>query len=236
MPTSVPYCLPIVAGVARQLRPRSVLDVGIGFGKYGFLLREFTDIWDMTRVDDYDRDNWKTRLDGIDATPQYITPLHRYVYNDIHLGDVREVIDTLPTYDLVIMGDLLEHFEKSEGHRLIARLLAHAGKCLILVFPCRSPVNLHVLDNPLEAHRSTWDHHDFAEFPHRAFRLVEDYSCIVALAHRPEDLPLLTPHFGARRRAGWKQRAASASTALLGNSMASRIASWVLGRKVLLRS
>ena len=68
MPTSVPYGVPIIAGAARQLRPKSVLDVGIGFGKYGMLFREYLDIWDMECVADYDPAAWKTRIDGIEAT------------------------------------------------------------------------------------------------------------------------------------------------------------------------
>lgn len=232
MPTSVPYAIPIVAGVARQLRPRSVLDVGTGFGKYGFILREFTDIWDMGVVGDYDRARWRTRIEGIDATPQYITPLHRYLYDRIHVGDVRALIDTLPGYDLIIMGDLLEHFEKEEGHALIDKLLARAGRCLLLIFPHRCALNPHVLDNPLEAHRSSWSRGDFRRFPHRAVRILENYSCLVALAHDRRNLPILRAHFGARRRRGWKQPVADWVARVFGAPLASRLASVMLRRKV----
>lgn len=235
MPTSVPYCVPIVAGVARQLRPRSVLDVGVGFGKYGFILREYTDIWDMASVADYERSAWKTRIEGIDATPQYITPLHRFIYDEMHIGDVRTIIDSLPRYDLIIMGDLLEHFEKDEGFALVDKLLTHANQCLLLIFPHRSPINHEVLDNPLEAHRSTWSRNDFNRFPHRVSKVVEDYSCMVALGKTAEHLPLLTPHFAARRRKGWKQVASHWATRGLGMVVASRLASRLLGRKVTLR-
>jgi len=236
MPTSVPYCVPIVAGVARQLRPRSVLDVGVGFGKYGFILREYTDIWDMTCVAEYERSAWKTRIDGIDATPQYMTPLHHFVYDNIHIGDARTVIDSLPTYDLIIMGDLLEHFEKEDGFALIDRLIAHAEKCVLLIFPHRSSINHDVLDNPLEAHRSTWDRHDFDRYPHRCSKVVEGYSCMVALAKYDACLPVLTPHFAARRRKGWKKAVSALATHVLGASLSSQLASTMLGRKITLRS
>lgn len=235
MPTSVPYCVPIVAGVARQLRPRSVLDVGVGFGKYGFVLREFTDIWDMESVADYDRSSWKTRIDGIDATPQYITPMHRFLYDELHLGDVRSLIDTLPQYDLIIMGDLLEHFDKEEGFALIEKLLSHTTKCLLLIFPHRCAINHDVLGNPFEAHRSAWDRRDFDRYPHRATKMIEGYSCMVALSKTPEFLPLLTPHFAARRRKGSKQRLADFAIRAFGPAIVSRIASLALRRKITLR-
>lgn len=236
MPTSVPYSIPIVAGVARQLRPRSILDVGIGFGKYGFVLREYTDIWDMTSVAQYDRTQWKTRIDGIDATPEYITPMHRFIYDEIHVGDVRTSIDALPSYDLIVMGDLLEHFEKNEGFALIEKLLAHASKCVLLIFPQQCAINHEVLDNPLEAHRSSWTGRDFHRFAHRTSKVIEDYSCVVALAKTPQYLPLLTPHFAARRRTGWKQTLTELAVRGIGASWSSRLASWTLGRKVTLRT
>jgi len=235
MPTSVPYSIPIVAGIARQLRPRSILDVGIGFGKYGFVLREYTDIWEMSSVAQYDRAKWKTQIDGVDATPQYITPMHRFLYDDIHVGDIRTIVDSLPQYELIIMGDLLEHFEKDEGFALIEKLLAHTRKCLLLIFPNQCAVNLDVLDNPLEAHRSSWSCRDFERFPHHVTKVIEDYSCVVALAHEAANLPLLTPHFGARRRFGWKQALAGLAVYGLGESLATRLASRAFGRKVTLR-
>ena len=66
MPTSVPYCVPVIASIARQLRPKSVLDVGVGFGKYGYLFREYLDVWDMHSVRDYERRRWTTRIEGIE--------------------------------------------------------------------------------------------------------------------------------------------------------------------------
>ena len=44
MPSSRPNTIPTVINLLRQLKPQSILDVGVGFGKWGHLFREYTDI------------------------------------------------------------------------------------------------------------------------------------------------------------------------------------------------
>jgi len=236
MPSSVPYAVPIIANVARQLRPRSVLDVGIGFGKYGFLLREYTDIWDMESVEDYRRERWKTVIEGIDATPDYITPLHEYVYDRIHIGDVTELIDTLGTYDLIIMGDVLEHFEKPVGEALLDRLFQHTNQCLLLTFPPNCRANDSVVGNPYEAHRSAWNRNDFRRASGAEYKLLEGRAALVAITKPPHAAPLLTPCFGARRREGWKGLATAFLVRTLGPVNASRFATWLAGDARILRA
>ncbi len=235
MPTSVPYCVPIIAGVARQLRPKSVLDVGIGFGKYGFLFREYLDVWDMKTVADYAKERWRTRIDGIDATREYVTPLHEYLYDNIHVGDVRTIIDTLGQYDVVIMGDVLEHFDKQAGYALIEKLCEHANQCVLLTFPVNCALNDNVLGNPYESHRAAWKRKDFRRFKGAEFKMVEGYTGLVAITKPPHRAPLLTASFAARRRTGWKGWIASMMVKTLGATQASRIASWLMGERVALR-
>jgi hypothetical protein len=235
MPSSVPYAMAIIASVARQLRPASVLDVGVGFGKYGYLFREYLDIWELQTVADYGRDHWKTVIEGVEATPQYITPLHDYIYDRIHVGDITEIIDTLGTYDVIMMGDVLEHFEKHVGERLLHQLLAHAEKCMLLTFPVDSTRNEDVIGNPYEAHRSAWNRRDFRRFAAVEYKLLEGRTAIVAIAKPPHPAPLLAANLGARRRSGWKGFAASLLVHMLGPMNASRLASWLGGQSVVLR-
>ncbi|MBU0718430.1 MAG: class I SAM-dependent methyltransferase [Planctomycetes bacterium] len=236
MPSSTPYALPTIASIARQLRPRSVLDVGIGFGKYGYLFREYLDIWDMEDVGDYDRDRWKVIIEGIEATPEYITPLHDYIYDTIHVGDVTEIIDGLGLYDVIIIGDVIEHFPKPIGEALLDKLYAHTGQCLLLTFPPNCPKTHDTLHNPRECHRSSWDRQDFRRFPNVAYKLFEGRSALVALTKPPHTPPVLTPCFGVRRRRGWKGLATSLLVRTLGASTASRLATWLAGEPVVLRT
>lgn len=55
MPTSSPDPITYVCKKIVEVKPNTVLDVGVGFGKYGFLAREYTDIWN----DRYFREEWK---------------------------------------------------------------------------------------------------------------------------------------------------------------------------------
>ena len=236
MPTSVPYCVPVIASIARQLRPRSVLDVGVGFGKYGYLFREYLDVWDMQNVVDYERSRWKVRIEGIEATPEYITPVHAYVYDQIHVGDAATVIDTLGQFDVIIMGDVLEHFDKEAGAALIGKLFDHAEKCVVLTFPVSTTDNRNVLGNPFESHRSAWRRRDFRRFPAVGYNVFEGREALVTLTKPPHQPPLLTSCFAARRRTGWKHVAANVLVRMLGAVNASRLASWIVRRPVHLRS
>lgn len=235
MPTSVPYCLPIIASVARQIQPASVLDVGVGFGKYGCLFREYLDIWGVKSVDEYAKSHWRTRIDGIDATKEYITPLHRFIYDEIYVGDVLSIIGTLGRYDVIMMGDVLEHFEKDVGHKVLDELYEHTARCLILTFPSKCRIDLDVAGNPYEAHRSSWNRADFRRFEQVEYKLVEGYTALVALTKPPHLPPLLTPSFAARRRAGWKGVVANLMVRVLGPDNASRLATRLLGERVALR-
>src|SRR4051794_2264798 len=113
MPSSRPNTIPAVVHLIRQLRPQSILDVGIGFGKWGHLFREYTDIQEAENDPArYQRQNWQVRIDGIEGFSNYITDMHRYLYNEIHIGNASELMPNLPSYDVVFMGDIIEHLEK----------------------------------------------------------------------------------------------------------------------------
>src|SRR5512147_3124870 len=105
MPSSRPNTIPTVVHMVKQLRPASILDIGIGFGKWGHLFREYTDIQaaenDPSR---YHRKNWQVTIDGIEGYPEYVTEMHRFLYNNLFLGDACKLIQTVPNYDLIFMG------------------------------------------------------------------------------------------------------------------------------------
>src|ERR1051325_10519734 len=106
MPSSRPNTIPTVINLVRQLRPRSILDIGVGFGKWGHLFREYTDINESERDPArYPRSGWQVRIDGIEGHAPYVTEMHRYIYNEVHLGDAMELLPRLPIYDLVFLGD-----------------------------------------------------------------------------------------------------------------------------------
>src|SRR2546429_1935680 len=105
MPSSRPNAIPTVIRLARQLKPGSILDIGVGFGKWGHLFREYTDIQQAEREPErYQRQNWRLKIDGIEGHAPYLTEMHRYLYNEIYLGDALAILEKLSTYDLIFLA------------------------------------------------------------------------------------------------------------------------------------
>lgn len=137
--------------------PHSVLDIGTGFGKYGILCREYLELWDGRQQ----YSDFKRRIDGVEAYGPYITPLHRYVYDNLYVQDVQELVDNLDyNYDLVLLIDVLEHFSKKDGERLLRKLLSkHKG---VLISTPKDPGDQRdAFGNTYEVHKSRWTKMDF---------------------------------------------------------------------------
>ncbi len=115
MPTSRPYGISYIASCILELQPTSVLDIGVGFGKYGFMAREYTDIWKNR----HQKSEWKTIIHGIEAYSKYITHHQYYIYTKIFIADVIKILPGLGEYDLITFGDCLEHFSRENGIKLL---------------------------------------------------------------------------------------------------------------------
>ena len=139
-----------------SLNPKSVLDVGVGFGKYGVLCREYLDLWDGR--EEYSQ--FLRRIDGIEAFADYITPLHQYVYDNIYTQDISLVVDNLDyCYDLVLLIDVLEHLNKTDGELLLKKMLVK-NKGLLISTPKKVGSQKSAFHNIYETHRSQWTKED----------------------------------------------------------------------------
>ncbi|MDK3155404.1 class I SAM-dependent methyltransferase [Kamptonema cortianum] len=162
MPTSHPSQINEILSLIDLANPASVLDIGVGFGRYGFLCRELLDIYKGQR---YRKEDWKVRIDGIEAFPEYLTLVHHHVYDRILTGNALDIVDTLDTrYDLTIMIDVLEHFSREDGLTLLRQLLKRSRNILL-----STPLTVYeqdaVFDNQFEQHVHEWKREDFAELP-----------------------------------------------------------------------
>ena len=156
MPMSDYQHIPTVLHYAVALGPRRVLDVGVGMGTYGFLLREFIDVA-KERVQ---RSEWQTCIEGIEIFEAYRNPIWAYAYDRVHIGDVREILPTLPSYDLVLLNDVLEHFERNEARELTRESLRH-GTAVVATTPNREYPQGTWAGNEAETHRALLDASDF---------------------------------------------------------------------------
>jgi len=152
MPSSQYYQINEIVELIFRLKPGSILEIGPGFGKYGFLCREYVELWDGRNA----YGDWRCRIDCIEAYEKYITPAHRFIYNQIYIGNALELVPKLDQhYDLVLMVDVLEHFTFEEGNKLLEECKSKTDHMLIA-----SPrfVNMQegVFENPFERHRSEW--------------------------------------------------------------------------------
>jgi len=160
VPTSNFFQINQIVQTIYHLKPNSLLDVGVGFGKYGFLAREYLELWDGR--DDYDQ--WTRRIDGIEVFPDYLTPIHNIVYDNIYVGDALELVPALEThYDLVLLIDIIEHFTHDEGRRLLADCL-RIGNNVLIATPKDITQQETTFSNPYERHRSQWQKWHFEKY------------------------------------------------------------------------
>jgi hypothetical protein len=148
-----------------NLGPTSILDVGVGFGKYGVLFREYLDVSVADPARPPDRSGWKVRIDGIEVYAPYVTALQEAVYDVIHVGNALELLAGLDRYDLIFAADVLEHFDAIDGRRFLDTTRAHAGLGVLIVTPAIHFHQGEVFGNLAEVHRSFWTAADLAEYP-----------------------------------------------------------------------
>lgn len=145
--------------------PQSLLDIGIGFGKYGFLAREYLELWDGREK----YDDWKRRIDGIEVFPQYVTPMHKMIYNNVFIGNALEVLPALKeNYDLILLIDVLEHFDFLDGMRLLEECQRH-GRNIVVSTPKKMTAQKDAFNNPFETHKFQWHQNHFERFGNRFF-------------------------------------------------------------------
>lgn len=150
MSTSWTQAIPEIIEEVGRFEPHSILDIGIGIGKFGVLLREVLELPDNL----YQKEDWKIRIDGIEALSHYRNPIHDYVYNNVYNGTITSCIEKLPYYDAALLMDVLEFFEKEKGKEIIRNILNHTKKALIISTPLY----------PDGEYKSRWTQLDFAEF------------------------------------------------------------------------
>lgn len=144
-----------------EVQPASVLDIGCGFGKWGYLCREYLDVFRGRPFPE----QWTTRIDGIEFFEPYIMAHQRFLYSNIYIGDVRDLCKTIDAYDLVIAGDVIEHLFKDEAEEVLETLYQRANRLLMVNIPLGEGwIHPEEYGNPAELHRSEWYVEDFMPF------------------------------------------------------------------------
>lgn len=168
MPSSRYEVIPLVLDIVTGMQPRSILDVGIGTGKFGMLFREYLDVWKV----DKPYNERILNLIGVEAFEEYDNPIWE-TYDKVYVKNIFEILDELPSVDLLFLGDVIEHFTKEDGKKLLDKL---NYKYALIVTPLNVSSQSEVYNNPYEKHISSWTKDDF---PDAQIYLVNNQQVIV---------------------------------------------------------
>jgi hypothetical protein len=125
-----------------RLRPATLLDVGPGQGTYSDLLRGATP-----------GSSWSC----VEIFEPYVEMFElRRKYDVVHVADIRSF--SWPTrYDVVILGDVLEHLTLADALRVWASARAHARYVVLSIPIVEYPQGVHY-GNIHETHLHVWSH------------------------------------------------------------------------------
>lgn len=152
MPVSNPETKPWIAEQVSKLAPKTVLDVGAGQGLYLNLLY---DVLGKGNV----------HVTGVEVWEPYIKFfMLKLKYDKLIQADVRKIEDF--NYDLVILGDVLEHMSKEDAVALWDKISKQATYALIALPIIDHPQGA-VNENPYEVHvKEDWSTKEVLEsFP-----------------------------------------------------------------------
>lgn len=137
--------------VVKLLKPKSFLDIGAGAGKYGELVKKI---------------NPSVETVALEIEKDYIKKfdlgsIYKKVWN-ISATDLINPKYYGLSFDVVMIGDIIEHLKKSDGIDLL-NFLIYRCRWIIVEFPYRYLQN-SVDGYQSEAHISAWTKDDFSSF------------------------------------------------------------------------
>lgn len=147
---------PVVLSSFRKGDTGTVLDLGCGYGLFGYMLR-------------LERD-FKGTLIGVDAYPPYAKKLKEYagaVYDSLVVADARHLPFRDGAVDTVLASEIIEHMPKGDGFRLIGEAERVGRKRVIVTTPRGFIPQERHNENDLEVHHSGWSERDFARHGYR---------------------------------------------------------------------
>ncbi|WP_435006695.1 class I SAM-dependent methyltransferase [Tundrisphaera lichenicola] len=143
--TAVPYLAKILA----VRRPARILDLGIGSGFLGAIVRQWVDLGVQP---------WRSLLIGVEVWAEYRNPLWD-LYNLVIIETIQEYLSRhCEEFDCILLGDVLEHFEIREGVELLEQLKSRVAPdgVLLVATPAQFHEQAAVHGNEFERHRSVW--------------------------------------------------------------------------------
>ena len=149
MPIGCCSLVPAIATKLQLARPRSVLDLGIGMGFYGAVVRQWLDLGVRP---------WRTKLVGVEGFAGYRNPCWD-LYDEVVVAPIEEFLETATeTWDAILLLDVLEHFSHAAGRDILAAArgrLSPGGRFFVGT-PAVWMEQGAAYGNEFERHRSLW--------------------------------------------------------------------------------
>jgi hypothetical protein len=176
MPSSDVSNVPFVIDELVKLDPESILDIGVGFGKWGCLAREYLEVPRHR----FDRADWRVRIDGIEIFPGYRNPTWSSFYDEVLLGNALDILPTLDfRYDVIVACDVLEHLDRDDGIRFIDLVRRSARHAIITTPAAFWSQDEEAEHNEHEQHLSVWSWADFEGMATRAVELQSTFGVVL---------------------------------------------------------
>lgn len=158
MPSSWPSQISPILNLIVAAAPRSVLDIGPGFGKYGVLCREYLEVIPGMAPEAPYPPPRRVTIDCIEICPEYLSPIHGYVYDNVYIGHALNILRRLAdrSYNLALLIDVLEHFSSEQAVQLMDQVIRVAQTALVAT-PTTDIPQAAVFGNEHERHRSHWN-------------------------------------------------------------------------------
>lgn len=102
---------------------------------------------------------------GIEIFPEYITPLHKLIYDTILTGDACDIVKLLlGPYDLLLCVDMLEHLTRDKAFDLLREFKRIARNSIVAIPVHTGSQDVAAYGNIHEIHRSSFDFAELSQF------------------------------------------------------------------------
>ena len=154
--------------VISKIRGKRILDVGCGYGKWGFLTKKY--FWNTQNGSLIEQ----PFVAGLDIHPANVkTVAEHRIYDQLLEGNATSLPFEDKSFDTVLGLEIIEHMKEEDGHQALKEFERVAEKCIILSTPNKKCFRDGVHDmngyNPYEAHVSAWKIKTFEALGYRCY-------------------------------------------------------------------
>lgn len=165
--------VPTIIYLISQIKPNTILDIGKGFGKYGFLIHEYIGVDNKAKLNPSltIKEQSGIKIDAVEIDEQLLLPHLNHFYNDVFTGNIIDMYEKMEPYDLILMIDIIEHLDKTAALKMLKYFAAKKTK-MIIATPLEF-FNQHLYDSEHEEHISHWTKNDFSSICHVDYQIID---------------------------------------------------------------